>query len=422
MTIRTIPKEEGFENGLKVLREGYQYIPNRTKAYQSDIFETTLLGDKAVCVTGEEAARMFYDETKIKRNGAAPKFATKTLLGEDGVQTLDDDEHRNRKQYFLDLMTEERIKDWQLLVKKHFLKSAIDWMEIPSINFYEESKKVLTKAVCEWAGVPLPDKEVQKRTDQLADLFETVAEPSHKFLKGVISRQTSTKWAQDLIQQVREGVIHPKEDTALYQIAFHRNLDGTLIDTHPAATDLLSVLRPSVAIAIYMTFVALSIQQFPEVKAQLKAEDMNGDYYEAFVQEIRRYYPFFPFNAGYARIDFTWNGYQIEKDTLVIFDFYGTNQDERLWENPEQFNPERFLDWEESPTNQVQFKLVAQGGGDYLSGHRCPGEWNTVEAMKVTAEFLTKYIDYDFPEQDIGYSMVSMPTKPKSGIILKNIR
>lgn len=422
MTIKTMPKEEGFENGLKVLREGYQYIPNRRKIYQSDIFETRLLGQKAVCMGGEEAAHLFYDESKIKRNGAAPKFAMATLLGRDGVQTLDDAEHRNRKQYFLDLMTEERIRDWALMVKKHLLKGAIQWMEEPSIVFYEESKKALTRAVCEWAGVPLPEEDVEKRMHQLADLFEMVAQPNHKFIRGVISRKTSTKWAEELIQQVRDGEWRPAEDTALYQIAFHRNLDGTLIDTHPAATDLLSVLRPSVAIAIFMNFVALSLHQFPDIKARLQTEDVDGEYYEAFVQEVRRYYPFFPFNAGLARTDVTWNGYEVEKDTLVVFDFYGTCHDERLWENPEEFNPERFLNRTKNPTDQVQFKLVAQGGGDYLEGHRCPGEWNTVEAMKVTAEFLTKHIDYDVPPQDVGYSLTSMPTLPKSGMIFENVR
>ena len=120
MSIQVIPKEEGFENGLKILREWYQYIPNRHKIYQSDIFETTLLGKKAVCMGGEEAGKLFYDESKIKREGAAPMFATKTLLGDDGVQTLDDAEHRNRKQYFLDLMTEERINDWGLILKNTF--------------------------------------------------------------------------------------------------------------------------------------------------------------------------------------------------------------------------------------------------------------------------------------------------------------
>lgn len=75
-----------------------------------------------------------------------------------------------------------------------------------------------------------------------------------------------------------------------------------------------------------------------------------------------------------------------------------------------------------SPSDQVQYKLVAQGGGDYLKGHRCPGEWNTVKAMEVTAEFLAKSINYDVPPQDFAYSMVKMPARPKSGMVFENIR
>lgn len=422
MALKEMPKEKGFENGLKMLREGYHYISSRNKIYQSDVFETTLLGKKAIAMGGEEAGRLFYDESKIKRGGAAPKFATATLLGEDGVQTLDDEEHRNRKQFFMDLMTDERIHDWGLILKKELLKSAKEWMHEPSIVFYEESKKVLTRAVCEWAGVPLPAEDVEKRTKQLANLFENVAQPNPKFAKGVISRKTGTKWIEDIIQQVRAGELHPAKETALYQIATHKNLDGSLLDLHPAATDLLSVLRPTIAISIYMNFVALTLHQFPEMKEKLRSKSLEDDYYENFVQEVRRYYPFFPFNAGTARKNFIWNDYTFEKDTMIVFDYYGTSHDERLWEKPETFNPDRFNDWSVSPTDQVQYKLVAQGGGDYLNGHRCPGEWNVVEAMKVTAEFLAKTIDYDIPKQDLGYSMVEMPTKPKSGIVMENVR
>lgn len=141
MVSKIIPKEEGFENGLKILREGYNYLPNRRKIYQSDVFETTLLGQKTICMGGEEAGKLFYDEERIKRSGAAPKFAEMTLLGKDGVQSLDGAEHRNRKQYFLNLMTDKQIEKWGLILKKELLKGALLWMEEPSIKFYEESKK-----------------------------------------------------------------------------------------------------------------------------------------------------------------------------------------------------------------------------------------------------------------------------------------
>ena len=86
-------------------------------------------------------------------------------------------------------------------------------MKEPSIVFYEESKKALRKAVCEWAGVPLPEENVEKRANQLSDLFESVAQIKPKFAKGVISRKMNTKWVEDLILKVRDGKLRPDNET-----------------------------------------------------------------------------------------------------------------------------------------------------------------------------------------------------------------
>ena len=47
------------------------------------------------------------------------------------------------------------------------------------------------------------------------------------------------------------------------------------------------------------------------------------------------------------------------------------------------------------------FNFVPQGGGDHLVNHRCPGEWITIEFMKVAAEFLARRVAYVVPEQDL---------------------
>ena len=57
------------------------FIKNRVEQYKSDIFETHLLGQKVICMTGEEAAKIFYDPELFYRNGATPKRVQKTLFG-----------------------------------------------------------------------------------------------------------------------------------------------------------------------------------------------------------------------------------------------------------------------------------------------------------------------------------------------------
>lgn len=96
---------------------------------------------------------------------------------------------------------------------------------------------------------------------------------------------------------------------------------------------------------------------------------------------------------------------------------YGTNHDPHLWDNPEIFNPDRFAQWDESP-----FSFIPQGGGDFNMGHRCAGEWVTIEIMKVSLQYLANKLAYDLPNQDLSYSMVSIPSLPHSKVIMANVK
>lgn len=136
-----------------------------------------------------------------------------------------------------------------------------------------------------------------------------------------------------------------------------------------------------------------------------------------FIQEVRRYYPFGPFLGAKVKNEFVWNQCEFKKGMLVILDVYGTNHDRQLWENPNEFNPERFKTW-----NNSLFDLIPQGGGEAATGHRCPGEGITIEVMKASLDFLVNKIEFDVPNQDLSYDLSEMPTLPKSGFMMNNIK
>lgn len=64
-----------------------------------------------MCMTGPDAAAVVYDPARFQRAGAAPGRLEKTLFGEGGVQGLDGEEHRHRKQNFLDIITPAQVDD-----------------------------------------------------------------------------------------------------------------------------------------------------------------------------------------------------------------------------------------------------------------------------------------------------------------------
>ena len=65
-----IPKDSAFDGTLAVLRDGYRFILNRCRKLNSDLFQTRLLLRRAVCIHGEEAAKIFYDGERFTRVGA----------------------------------------------------------------------------------------------------------------------------------------------------------------------------------------------------------------------------------------------------------------------------------------------------------------------------------------------------------------
>ncbi|GAA0343476.1 fatty-acid peroxygenase [Bacillus carboniphilus] len=388
---------------------------NRRRSFNSDVFETRLMGKKAICMGGKEAAEIFYDPDKFKRKGAAPNRLVQTLFGKDGVQMLDGAHHKQRKELFMSLMSPDALQRLTDIARSEWEVAVEKWEQADQIILYEEVQKLLCRTACQWAGVQVPEDKIDKLTNDLEAMFESPAAIGPGHWKGRHSRNRVEKWLGEMVSKVRNGEMHPPENTALHLFSLHRNPDGDLLDIDVAAVEVINILRPIVAIAIFINFTALAIHHYPEERRKLGEGDEK--YAQMFVQEVRRFYPFFPLVAALVKKDFTWNDFKFKEGTLTVLDLYGTNHDPRIWDNPDVFNPERFTEWEGSP-----FSFIPHGGGDYYLGHRCAGEWVTIEIMKVSLDYLVNRMEYELPEQDLSYSMVSIPSIPNSKIIIENVR
>lgn len=410
-----MPHEDGIDHSLSLIREGYMYIPNRCRSFQSNIFETRLLGKKAICMGGMEAAEIFYDTEKFKRKGAAPSWVVQTFFGKKGVQTLDGQKHKHRKEMFMSIMSPDRLDKLTNIAKTQWETAVNKWEQMDKVVLYEEAQVIMCKTACQWVGVPLQEDEVNKRANDLGALFESAATVGPAYWLGRHARDNVQKWIGELIDKVRNEEVNPPESSILSIFSWHRDLEGNLLGTETAAVEVINLLRPIVAIAIFINFLALAVHHHPEEKEKVQSSDEK--YAEMFVQEVRRFYPFFPFVAGLVKKDFTWNDYHFEEGTLTLLDLYGTNHDPEIWDNPDVFSPDRFVDWEGSP-----FGFIPQGGGDYWMGHRCAGEWVTVEIMKVSLDYLASRMSYEIPDQDLSFSMVSMPSIPHSKVVIEEVK
>lgn len=415
LTIKRMPHDQAIDNSMALMREGYLFIKNRIDKYQSDLFLTTLLAQDVICMSGAEAAKIFYDAERFQRTGAAPNRVQQSLFGVNAIQTMDGEAHRHRKQLFLSLLSSEEVERFLSLLTEQLETAACSWEQVERIVLFDEIKAVLCRAACDWTGVPLSDTEVLQRAADFSAMVDAFGAVGPRHWKGRTARNKAEDWIRGVIEQVRTRQLQVEEELPLYRIAAYKQSGVQLLDAQMAAIELINLLRPIVAIATYITFTALALHDYSMYKEQLISggeEEM-----ERFVQEVRRYYPFAPFVGARVRQDFLWQGYELKKGTLVLLDIYGTNHDARLWEHPGQFRPERFKEREGN-----SFDFIPQGGGDAGQGHRCPGESMTIEAMKACLNFLVHEIEYEVPPQDLSYSLSRMPTFPTSGFVMSNVK
>lgn len=410
-----IPRDPKIDGTLALLGEGYLFLPRRFARVGGDVVELRLVGVRFVALYGRDAAELFYDRTRFNRRGAVPKPVRRSLFGEGGVQSLDDAAHVHRKAMFLSLMSRDRIDHLMDEVWLRWYRALDRWVASGSVTLFDEAQDVLCAAACAWSGVPLAEDEVRARARDFTAMVDGFATLGPAHLRARWARRRTEKWIGDLIERIRAGELEPDERGAAHVIATHRDESGRLLDTRVASVELINVIRPIVAIATYVTFLAHALRTHPDWRSRLReGSDVE---LEAFVQEVRRLYPFTPFLGARVRESFEWRDFRFERGRRVLFDVYGTDHDPRIWTEPDVFRPERFRDW----ANDA-YGFVPQGGGEHAVHHRCAGEWVTIEAMKVATAFLTRAISFRLPEQDTRIDMSRIPTRPRSGMTIAGIR
>ena len=412
---QAVPQAPGFDNTVALLSEGYRFIGNRCDELGSDIFSTRLMLQRVVCMRGEAASRMFYQPGRFTRRRAIPPNALGLLQGAGSAQVLDGDMHHVRKAMMMSLQTPDSRARLVALAEAEWRARFERWPRMRRVVLIQEAQAVLCRAACAWAGVPLASVEEEVlRTAEFSAMIEGAGAVGPRNWMGLSLRRHTEAWAQAHIKAVRMGrEVDPASPLAV--IAFHTDADGEVLSTEHAATELINVLRPVVAVARYIVFGALALHANPEWRARLASG--NEDDMEMFVQEVRRYFPFFPAVGGRVLEAFEWNGLRFAKGDWVLLDMYGTNRHPGTWSDGAVFRPDRFRDWKDSG-----FGLIPQGGGDYASGHRCPGEMLTNELTKSALRLLVTGIDYDVPEQDLEISLSHMPAMPASGFVLESMR
>ena len=402
---------------LHELEPSYTLLTDIREKAGAPVAKAEAFTKKLYVIYGSDAAQKFYDPKNFKREGAMPDLVIKTLFGEDGVQTLDGEEHHHRKNIFMDLMAPDRMDDYHKILDEK-MTAALE-AEQGTFELFSLTRRVLFETVTEWSGINLDhlsDEEIDDLSKYQISMISGTFTSTVDHLKGVEDRKRSERWARKLIQSAREHPVPGKENVALYAFAQATDLDGELLPLDVAAVELLNIIRPTLALTVWAALMGHALFSRSDIYDQLK--DNFDELQDSFIHEMRRYYPFFPAVPGISLQDVEIDGYLIPEGSWVALDLYGTNHDARTIDQPEEFKVDRYKGDTERISYEEEYEMIAQGGGEFRSMHRCAGEWITLHTLRVLSDHLVNKYEFSVPEQDFEIPMNQFPTYPNSKVLL----
>jgi fatty-acid peroxygenase len=398
-----IPDLPGADATWRLARDGYAFGTRGFATVGADAFHTRLLGRRVVVARGAEAAHVFGEPDAFVRRGAIPRSVVHLLQDEGSVQQLDGARHRVRKRLMLELAQDERAglvdafrAAWPRTAAE-FTQRAVPAREVASL--------ALTRAVLAWAGIAVDAARERTLSGDFDAMVSRAGAVGPLNWAARARRRHTESWARDVVRQRRAS----SDTTSIAGRLAHHSEDGRLLDEGVAAAELLNLLRPTVAVARYVAFAVHALHGHPDWASQISGGEPAATRWTA--DEIRRFYPFFPMVGGIAAQPFRLHGEWFDAGQWMMLDLYGTDHSPELWERPDVFNPGRFA-------TASPHTVVAQGVGDHLAAHRCPGELATTDLLVATLELLAAGPAYAIPEQDLRISLRRLPAEPEDGMLV----
>ncbi|CAH8252147.1 unnamed protein product [Arabidopsis lyrata] len=139
-------------------------------------------------------------------------------------------------------------------------------------------------------------------------------------------------------------------------------------------------------------------------KERITEEDLNQlHYFKLVVKETFRLHPAAPLllpreTLSHVKIQ----GYDIPAKTQIMINAYAIARDPKLWTNPDEFNPDRFLD-SSIDYRGLNFELLPFGSGRRI----CPGMTMGIAIVELGLLNFLYFFDWGLPEKEEAKEIIT---------------
>ncbi len=328
--------------------------------------------------------------------------------------------HRQQIAHFAEIMTEEAGR------------LAAGWQPGQAVNLGHAMKTLTMRII----GRTMFSADVGAETDELQETYELASAftferassiwppplwlplPANRRVKTAVSHRYS------LLRRIVEGRLasgEVKGDLLDTLIGAHLEENGRRFSSEDLVGEMGGIVfagHETTALTMMWLFYLLS--QHPDVEARLLAEveavvgmdrpPMLDDlarmpYMQQVISETLRLYPPVYVTLREADADDEFGEYHIAKGTHFVLNIRGLHRDPRYWDNPEQFNPDRFAP--EQAKNRDNFAFIPFLGGP----KKCIGDSFAMMEMQLVVPTLLQ-------QHRLRYDLAAPPVE-KAGFVME---
>ena len=410
-----------FGHSIKFNNDALSLVKNLQNKY-GDIFEISILHKRVTMFMTPSATKHIYldgEDNFSSRHGWEFSLG-KTF--ENGLMLRDFDDHRFHRGLLQDSFRRDALANYLQIVQPLLDTWIEELQENQSFNLYATMKELMFKISLELFFDEIDNsrqKELEKLfTDAIKSATSVVRTPLPftKLRKGLKARRSLLRYFESKAENVdiesntlfAELVKTNKHEGGLsnYEIAEH--MIFLLLAAHDTTTSTLTTAIHH--LSTDKNFYQELKKEANEISLTDISELKNGVKGESLFSEAMRMYPPVPFSLRYVMRDTVVENYKLDAGTYVAIGPLVLHNDERFWENPQECDPNRFLNADE--TNEAYFPF--SGGA-----HTCIGKFfasylfknviyklvSNIETISSTEPLKINPAPIPFPRKDVKITL-----------------
>ncbi len=401
VAMRALLKEKSPLGPLKVMAQ-----------HVGRFFQIPLPGFRPYVVFGPEAVRkvLVTDRDKVLWRNTDPV----TDLLDRGVLIVDGEEHDHYRKLMEPPLHPARLADYTQMMISQTDRVSAQWQDGETVDMLIESRKIALLIIMQ----TLFSKDVW---DDMARLWNPILKAIEYISPGawIIWRKMPRfgyrkplKELDDYLFGIIEERRKKKEESEKSDLLQHL-IDAGLTDKIIRDQMLTMMIAGHDTSTALLAWVFALLGQHPETHTQVTFEVDSMEksaLLDHVIKESLRLYP--PIHIGNRRIteEMDFDGNKVPKDERLFYSIYLTHRDPEIWENAEDFCPERFAHGRKTPP----MSYIPFGGGP----RACIGAaFGQAEARIVMARLLQTYT-FEFTGHTI-HAHMGATLEPRPGVLMK---